>query len=214
LVGVEFDAAVTAVVYEQNGVTITAFPVIHNLHGAVGYRVDFAGVSMVFSGDTHPCWPLVNAARGTDLLIHECFPSAATLAAVTGDSVDRFKTITATHTVPKTAGKVFSLVQPRMGALWHTFLVPAVVVPILEEVSTVFDGPVVQTQDLTIFNITREAVVARQVQAAPQAVAIPGESKLELTYSTRPEPPAWWAEALISDDLEGNAATLTGSYHL
>jgi ribonuclease Z len=72
--------------------------------------------------------------------------------------------------------------------------------PILEEVSEVFDGPVVQTQDLTIFNITKEAVVARQVQAAPQAVAIPGESKLELTYSTRPEPPAWWAAAIIPDE--------------
>jgi ribonuclease Z len=200
LVGAEFDASVTSVVYEQNGVTITAFPVIHALHGAVGYRVDFAGVSMVFSGDTHPCWPLVHAAQGTDLLIHECFPSAATLANMMGASIERVRIITSAHTVPKTAGKVFSLVQPRMGALWHTFLVPAVVVTILEEVSAFFDGPVVQTQDLTIFNITPEAVVARQVQAAPQAVAIPGESQLELTYSTRPEPPAWWAEAIIPDD--------------
>ena len=200
LIGVEFDASVTSVVYERDGVTITAFPVIHNLHGAVGYRVDFAGLSMVFSGDTHPCWPLVRAAQGTDLLIHECFPSAAVLAAVTGDPVERFQTITATHTVPKTAGKVFSLVQPRMGALWHTLLVPAVVMPILEEVSAVFDGPVVQTQDLTIFNITEEAVVARQVKAVPQAMAVPGESRVEPTYGTRPAPPAWWADAIIPDE--------------
>ncbi len=200
LQGTEFDASVTSVVYDEGGVTITAFPVIHNLHGAVGYRVDFAGVSMVFSGDTHPCWPLVHAAQDTDLLLHECFPSASVLAAVTGDPVERFETITASHTVPTTAGKVFSLVQPRMGALWHTFLVPAVVVPILEEVSAVFDGPVVQTQDLTIFNITKEAVVARQVQAVPQALAVPGEAKVETTYGTRPEPPAWWADALIPDE--------------
>jgi ribonuclease Z len=119
---------------------------------------------------------------------------------LSGGSIENFRVVTSAHTVPKTAGKVFSLVQPRMGALWHTFLVPAVVVPILEEVSAVFDGPVVQTQDLTIFNITREAVVARQVQAAPQAVAVPGESQLELTYSTRPEPPVWWAEAIIPDE--------------
>ncbi len=210
LVGTEFDAATTAVVYDQDGVTITAFPVIHSLHGAVGYRVDFAGVSMVFSGDTHPCWPLVHAAQGTDLLIHECFPSAATLAAMTGQPVERFTVVTAAHTVPKTAGKVFSLVQPRMGALWHTFLVPAVVVPILEEVSAVFDGPVVQTQDLTIFNITKEAVVARQVQAVPQALANPGEAKIKPTYGTRPEPPAWWADAIIPDE----DAPTGGTYHL
>jgi ribonuclease Z len=210
LVTQEFDAATTSVVYDQDGVRITAFPVIHALHGAVGYRVDFAGLSMVFSGDTHPCWPLVRAAQGTDLLIHECFPSAATLAAMTGQPVERFTVVTAAHTVPKTAGKVFSLVQPRMGALWHTFLVPAVVLPILEEVSAVFDGPVVQTQDLTIFNITTEAVVARQVQAVPQALAIPGEAKIKPTYDTRPVPPAWWAEALIPDE----DAAPTADFHL
>jgi ribonuclease Z len=200
LVGAEFDASITSVVYEQDGVTITAFPVVHNLHGAVGYRVDFAGLSMVFSGDTHPCWPLVHAAQGTDLLIHECFPSAAVLAAVTGDRIERLQTITATHTVPKTAGKVFSLVQPRMGALWHTFLVPAVVVPTFEEISAVFGGPVVQTQDLTVFNITKDAVVARQAEAVAQAVAVVGEPKIEPTFGDRPTPPDWWADALIPDE--------------
>ena len=198
--GTEFDASVTAVVHEQNGVTITAFPVIHALHGAVGYRVDFAGVSMVFSGDTHPCWPLVHAAQDTDLLIHECFPSAETLAALSGQPVERFTPVTAAHTVPKTAGKVFSLVQPRMAGLWHTFLVPPVVEPILGEVSSVFDGAVVQTQDLTVFNITKEAVVARQAVAVPQAFAVPGEPDFEPTYDVRPTPPEWWAEAMIRDD--------------
>jgi ribonuclease Z len=198
--GTEFDASITSVVHEEHGVTITAFPVIHNLHGAVGYRVDFAGVSMVFSGDTRPCWPLVRAAEGTDLLIHECFPSADVLAALTGDRIERFETITSTHTVPKQAGKVFSLAQPRMAGLWHTFLVPPVVEPILQQVGTVFDGPVVQTQDLTVFNITKEAVVARQVEAAAQALTVVGEPTFEPTYGDRPTPPSWWAEALIPED--------------
>jgi hypothetical protein len=38
------------------------------------------------------------------------------------------------------------------------------------------------------------------VQAVPQALAVPGESKVEPTYGTRPEPPAWWADALIPDE--------------
>lgn len=199
--GTEFDASITSVVYEASGVTITAFPVIHNLHGAVGYRVDFAGLSMVFSGDTRPCWPLVRAAQGADLLIHECFPSASLLAELTGDRIERFETITATHTVPKAAGKVFSLAKPRMAGLWHTLLVPPVVAPILEGVGAVFDGPVVQTQDLTVFNITKEAVVARQAEAVPQAMAVPGKPKFEPTYDHRPTPPDWWSEALIADEL-------------
>jgi len=66
--------------------------------------------------------------------------------------------------------------------------------------SAVFNGPVGQTQDLTIFNVTPEAVVARQVRAVAQAVAVPGKSKLDLTYYRRPERPAWWAEAIIPDE--------------
>lgn len=196
----EFDASITSVVHEADGVVITAFPVIHNLHGAVGYRVDFAGLSMTFSGDTQPCRPLVRAAQGTDLLIHECFPPADVLAAITGDRIERFETITATHTVPKSAGRVFSLARPRMAGLWHTFLVPPVVEPILEQVSSVFDGAVVQTQDLTVFDISRDAVVARQARAVPQAVAVPGEPRLVPTYGHRPTPPDWWADAVLLDE--------------
>jgi ribonuclease Z len=122
------------------------------------------------------------------------------LAALTGDRIERFETITATHTVPKSAGKVFSLVQPRMAGLWHTFLVPPVVAPILEQVSSVFDGAVVQTQDLTVFNITKEAVVARQTEAVPQPLAVPGEPDFEPTYDQRPTPPDWWEDAFIHDD--------------
>ena len=51
----------TAAVYERNGVTISSFPVIHILNGAVGYRLDYAGRSVVFSGDTRPCHTLVDA---------------------------------------------------------------------------------------------------------------------------------------------------------
>ena len=61
----------TEVIYERNGVTITSFPVIHVLNGAVGFRVDYSGQSVVFSGDTLPSMTLVEAAQNCDLLIHE-----------------------------------------------------------------------------------------------------------------------------------------------
>lgn len=70
----EFDWRQTGVVYEANGVKVTSFPVIHALSGSVGYRLDFAGLSFGFSGDTCAGWPLVRACEGVDLLIHECFP--------------------------------------------------------------------------------------------------------------------------------------------
>ena len=58
----EFDFSQTQVVYEANGVKITSFPVIHALSGCVGYRIDFAGLTFVHSGDTRAGWPLVRAS--------------------------------------------------------------------------------------------------------------------------------------------------------
>ncbi|MFJ5830656.1 guanitoxin biosynthesis MBL fold metallo-hydrolase GntH [Streptomyces sp. NPDC093089] len=197
----EFPTAKTHTVYEDHGVTITAFPVVHALDGAVGYRIDYAGLSVVHSGDTRPCWPLVRAAEnGVDLLIHECFPSADLLAALTGRPIDKFETVMGIHTVPRMAGKVFSLVEPRMAALWHTMLVPPLVEGMFRQLRTTYEGPVTQTQDLTVFNITKEAVVARQTETVAQAMVVEGEPTVRPTFGERPTPPSWWKDALIPED--------------
>jgi len=59
--------------------------------------------------------------------------------------------------------------------------------------------PVVQTQDLTVFNITKEAVVARQANVMEQLPPIPGKQRAAFSPVAVP-PPAWWAEALIPLD--------------
>ncbi len=200
IVGSEFDYSKTQIVYEKNGVKVTAFPVVHCISGAVGYRIDFAGVSLGFSGDTRPCWPLVKACQGVDVLIHECFPPAAALAAASGLSIERATiALNAAHTSPKAAGKVFGLVKPRVAVLWHTLLSPQVVPMVFSDLREVYKGPVVQAEDLTVFNITREAVVSRQAKVLAQLPPIPGMQRAEFTPTQVP-PPAWWAEALIPLD--------------
>jgi ribonuclease Z len=64
------------VVLEEDGLTITAFPVDHRpVVPAVGYRFDYAGRSVVVSGDTveHP--GLIEAARNADVLLHDALAS-------------------------------------------------------------------------------------------------------------------------------------------
>lgn len=198
----EFAFSEAQVVYEANGVTITAFPVIHALSGAVGYRIDFAGLTFVHSGDTRPGWPLVRACEdgSVDLLIHECFPPAQVIAAAMNMPIERASVIlNQAHTSPRGAGKVFDLVRPRMAGLWHTQLGPASTPLIFADLRRVYDGPVVQTQDLTIFNITEEAVVARQAQVESQPTPIPGKPTAE-PAARPPAEPEWWAEALIPLD--------------
>src|SRR5688572_8413052 len=60
------------VVYEKNGVKVTVFDVDHQpIKPAFGYRIDYAGRSVVLSGDTRFSENLIKFAKGTDLLIHE-----------------------------------------------------------------------------------------------------------------------------------------------
>ena len=62
------------VVYERDGVRITAIPVPHgSWKEAYAYRVDTPDRSIVISGDTRPSEALVRAAHGVDVLVHEVY---------------------------------------------------------------------------------------------------------------------------------------------
>lgn len=62
----------TAVVWRENGLTVTAIVVHHNpVTPAYAYRFDYKGRSVVVSGDTIKWPPLAVAAKGADVLIHE-----------------------------------------------------------------------------------------------------------------------------------------------
>ena len=200
IVGSEFDFSKTQVVYDKNSVKVTSFPVVHCISGAVGYRLDFAGLSFAFSGDARPCWPLVKACEGVDVLMHECFPPAAVLAAASGLSIEgATMSLNSIHTSPKGAGKVFSLVKPRLAGLTHTLLSPEVLKLIFSELGEVYHGPVLQSQDLTVVNITKEAIISRQAKVVDQLPPIAGQQCSTFNPVQIP-PPAWWAEALIPMD--------------
>ncbi|MCL1595274.1 MAG: MBL fold metallo-hydrolase [Actinomycetia bacterium] len=184
-------------VYERNGVTVSSFPVIHALNGAVGYKIEFAGRTVVFSGDTRPCKYLVDAARGADLLIHECFQSPAIFAKGIGmDPSQAANLLKMAHTVPDQAGQVFNMAEPRMAALWHTDHRPGLAM-VFDEIANHYTGAVVASQDLTVFNVTADAVTARQTRLDPLAPVMRGPTGVEPVVDPPNVPPAWWSDALI-----------------
>jgi ribonuclease Z len=189
------------VVYQRNGVSIASFPVIHIHNGAVGYRLDYAGRSVVFSGDTRPCNYLVDACDGADLLVHETFPTAAVLSQKAGMPLPVAEMIVnGAHTSPAMAGKVFERAGARMSAMWHLVVDHDTVGPVFSEVRAAHDGPVVISQDLTVFNVTKDSVVARQATIDPFRWPVVGHSNEQGPPMNPPlEPPAWWADALITD---------------
>ncbi len=61
----------TGVAYDENGVTITHFPAVHARDGSISYKLEWNGLSMVFSGDTLPNEYVLENAKGVDVLVHE-----------------------------------------------------------------------------------------------------------------------------------------------
>ncbi|AJD46303.1 MBL fold metallo-hydrolase [Rhizobium sp. SEMIA 4085] len=108
-------------VFEKNGLRVTAFPVNHGekIKSAFGYRIDYNGHSVVFSGDTKYDEKVVANAKGADLLIHE-------FAASPQDMLDDpvYQKILDHHTTPREAGKVFAESAAKLVVFSHQGLLP------------------------------------------------------------------------------------------
>ena len=190
---IPIDAAAT--VYDTGGVTVRSFPVIHGMAGAVGYRLDFAGRSVVFSGDTTPSWTVVDAARDCDLLIHDAALPATVFAEYMQMPLDQAERVVRHgHTTSPAAGLVFAETGPRMAALWHCQVIEGQIEPVFEAVGERWDGPTVLCQDLTVFDIDSDGVTARQARVDPIARKVIGSSRTERHVDSKPAPPSWWAD--------------------
>jgi ribonuclease Z len=189
-----------ATVYERNGVTVRSFPVIHMQDGAVGYRLDYAGRGFVFSGDTRPCRTLVEASQGADLLVHETFPSPSVYAKKAGvPPAFAEAVVNGVHTSPTMAGRVFAEAGARMSVMWHLAVDHDTVGAAHREMRAEYAGPVTIAQDLTVFNLTEEAVVVRQAVVDQHPWPVVGPTRVTgPPMAEIPEPPAWWAGALFT----------------
>jgi ribonuclease Z len=186
-----------AEIYERGGVRVSSFPAIHGLNGAVGYKLEYAGLSVVFSGDTRPCRYVAEAATGADLLIHETFQSPAIAAKAWNVPVETALMVTkSAHTIPSQMGRILEVTKPKMAGLWHLDVSPGVGA-VLDEIGEPYGGPVAVCQDLTVFNVTADAVVVRQAQVDDAPQSVHGPSATEAQLDPVPEPPSWWAGALL-----------------
>lgn len=70
----EFDFSIPdQLIYSRNGVNITSTPVRHyKTDGPVALRLDWNGLSVTYSGDTHPVDSLLTLGAGSDIFIEQC----------------------------------------------------------------------------------------------------------------------------------------------
>jgi ribonuclease Z len=149
------------VIYDRQGLKVTAFLVDHGglLKPAFGYRVDYAGHSVVISGDTRPNENLIRHATGTDVLVHE-------VAAVRPELLQRSPTaaiarrILGFHSSPEEAGRVFARARPKLAVFTHVALLttdrnfpPPTGADVIRRTHTVYAGTVVLGEDLMTIDI-------------------------------------------------------------
>jgi ribonuclease Z len=110
------------VVYDKEGIKITAFLVNHSdfIDSALGYRLDYQGHSVVISGDTRYSENLVKYSKNVDVLIHEVIVVKEEL--LTKSALAR--QIVSFHTTPEQAGKIFSITKPRLAVYTHIAIPP------------------------------------------------------------------------------------------
>ena len=170
LVAHEFDAAQfslknpRALIYENKGVKIYAFPVDHILIGAVGYRLEWNGLSMAFTGDSIPTRHEAEQAKGVDVFIHELFIDAPTFAERNAMPLQVAENVVYKHTTADMLGRVFSIAKPTLGVGTHFFVNEYTIDTAFEGMASTYSGPVVIAQDLMVINVTPEQIVTRMAK--------------------------------------------------
>ena len=109
------------VIYEENGVKVTAFLVDHGpVKPAFGYRVDYAGRSVAMSGDTRFSENLIKHSQGVDVLIHEVARRSPPNPKQTErERAQQEKIVRDLHTTADQTAVVFNRVKPRLAVYSH-----------------------------------------------------------------------------------------------
>jgi len=146
------------VVYENEGIKVTAFTVDHGpVKPALGYRIDFGGHSVVLSGDTRFSENLIRVSKGTDLLIHEVIDPGAFRSTNPSVGPERVQNVIAHHTTPEQAGEVFAQAKPRLAVYSH--IVPGDTTDLVPLTRKTYSGPLEVGADLMSIEVGEKVVV-------------------------------------------------------
>jgi ribonuclease Z len=138
------------VVYDQDGLRVTAFDVDHGgvISPAYGYRVDYRGRSAVFSGDTRYFEPLGKIAAGVDVFVHEVVSPEVELRRAQVQGAHAIERVIAHHTSPEQVGTLFTAARPRLAVYSHIVPSPTTAEDLIGPTRRTYTGPLAVGYDL------------------------------------------------------------------
>lgn len=147
--------------FDVSGVRVTAFLVDHGpVKPAYGYRIEYAGRSVVLSGDTRYSENLIAHAKGCDVLVHEVVATDVErrLSLMSPAATEK---VLAHHTTPEDAGRVFSAVKPKLAVYAHIVPSPATASDLEGPTRKTYAGPLLVGEDLTVIDVGETVTVRR-----------------------------------------------------
>jgi ribonuclease Z len=155
--------------YDQDGVTIRHWRRSHTKDGASAYRLDWNGLSFVWTGDGRPDELTAEYAKGVDVFVTEVQPDTTKLAsAKMGIPEIVFQTtIDQAHTTHYGLGYLMQQVQPRLGMVTHTSYDASLLAEVLAGVRTHYKGLFqFGAPDGVVVNVTKDEVWTREAALA------------------------------------------------
>jgi ribonuclease BN (tRNA processing enzyme) len=135
------------VVYEDDNVTVEAFPVDHGSWEAYGYRFRTADRTIVISSDTAPTERMVEMSRGCDVLLHEVYAEAG-FANIPPEWQAYHAAV---HTSSSQLAELATRARPKLLVVYHQLLWGVSYEELLAEVKEGYAGEVVSGRDLDVF---------------------------------------------------------------
>jgi ribonuclease BN (tRNA processing enzyme) len=136
------------VVYRDENVTVTAFPVRHGIwKEAYGYKFETRDRRIVISGDTAPTDEVVKACDGCDVLLHEVYNPH-------GDELkeehwkEYFRTF---HTSPAELGEIARQARPKLLVVYHQVLEKLPEADLEKQIRKEYSGDWVSARDLGVY---------------------------------------------------------------
>ena len=138
----------SGVVYRDENVTVTAFPVKHGIWKyAFGYRFETTDRRIVISGDTSPTDEIAKMCDGCDLLLHEVYnPQGEELKEPHWK--EYFRTF---HTSPEELAEIARKARPKKLVIYHQILEKLPESDLIEQFKRVYAGDFVFAKDSGVY---------------------------------------------------------------
>ncbi|MGI9371276.1 MAG: guanitoxin biosynthesis MBL fold metallo-hydrolase GntH [Hyphomicrobiales bacterium] len=175
------------IVYDDGEIVVRSIPAIHTGDGPVSYIIEYAGLKLVFGGDTSPNKWFVKHAKDADFVIHEAFAGPEYFVEDYGQPAQlAWRACCEFHSSGPAFGKVMSEVKPGHAVAYHTM--EEAHQQLLLDIRSTYDGPLSIAMDMMTWIITKDGVRERMAVSPDRASAVPGPTAQPGPDSTIPDP--------------------------